>query len=49
MDRSRFPEKYKKLAIVIPPDPDPDTEKKEACPAPKHLSWCMTNCVPHGK
>jgi hypothetical protein len=49
MDRSRFPEKYKTLTIVIPPDPDPDVEKKEVCPAPKHLLWCMTNCVPHCK
>jgi hypothetical protein len=50
MDRNRFPEKYKKLTIVIPPADE--EEKRDVCPAPKHLSYCiltMANCIPHRK
>ena len=45
MDRSRFPEKYKTLTIVIPP-----VEKKGCCCLnPKHLYCCMPGRIPHGK
>ena len=52
MDRNRFPEKYKTLAIIIPPDTHIIT--KQECPAPKHLSYggcvkTMPGRIPHSK
>lgn len=49
MDRNQLPEKYKTLAIVIPPVAQTVYVKRP--PAPKHLSYCKTisSCVTHCK
>lgn len=48
MDKSRFPEQYKKLVVIIPPKPD-TTVKKDGnkCLSPCVLT--MPSRIPHGK